>query len=187
VITLAVLTLALLAGLALEELWLIPPVFAPAGSDRLARRLLLAAKVVPLAGVLACLATMPWHGGFRATGFVNVVGFVLCVTGIALRSWARLTLGRLFAAGIVADSGQRVVRDGPYLFVRHPGCLGLILFYTGLPLVAGNLWGLAFLSLPLALVHAALLLVEERRMAAGIGAAYLDYQRRSWRLIPGVW
>ncbi|MGI6547672.1 MAG: methyltransferase family protein [Bacillota bacterium] len=43
---------------------------------------------------------------------------------------------------IQPDQGQRVVQDGPYRFVRHPGYLCGILLAPGLSLALGSLWGL---------------------------------------------
>ena len=180
------LTLAFVAFI-VEEFVLIKPVSTIAQSDPLSKRLELAALWAPAIGLGITAATVYFFGGLRLGGVVNAVGLALCIIGLGIRYWSRRTLGRFFTIGVVAQEGHRVVQSGPYKHVRHPGYLGLLLFYLGLPLMIGNWLGLLVLSLPSFVVFVWLISIEDAELAAMLGKEYQDYQKRSARLIPGIW
>jgi protein-S-isoprenylcysteine O-methyltransferase Ste14 len=50
-----------------------------------------------------------------------VVGVVLAWSGILIRVAAKRTLGRFFVGAVLIQDDHRVVTDGPYALVRHPG------------------------------------------------------------------
>ncbi|MFX1474989.1 MAG: isoprenylcysteine carboxylmethyltransferase family protein [Promethearchaeota archaeon] len=70
-------------------------------------------------------------------------GFLLVVLGDVIFGWA-MVVNKFFepTVRIQTDRGHQVVATGPYRFVRHPGYLGQILRYIGMPLVLGSLLGL---------------------------------------------
>jgi len=94
-----------------------------------------------------------------------------------------------FAAPVVklqAERAQRVISTGPYAHVRHPMYSGMILFFTGVPLLLGSWWGLAMIPLFLVL-FAVRIGIEERTLREGL-PGYTDYAARvRYRLLPGVW
>lgn len=94
-----------------------------------------------------------------------------------------------FAAPVVklqAERAQHVISTGPYAHVRHPMYSGMILFFTGLPLLLGSWWGLALVPLFLVLI-AVRIAIEERTLREGL-PGYAEYAARvRYRLIPGVW
>lgn len=94
-----------------------------------------------------------------------------------------------FAAPVVklqAERAQHVISTGPYAHVRHPMYSGMILFFTGLPLLLGSWWGLAMVPLLLALI-AVRIAIEERTLREGL-PGYAEYAARvRYRLLPGVW
>src|SRR6478609_7991271 len=50
-----------------------------------------------------------------------------------------------FAAPLVkvqSERGHHVIDSGPYAWVRHPMYTGAIVFFIGIPLLLGSLWGL---------------------------------------------
>jgi protein-S-isoprenylcysteine O-methyltransferase len=175
------------AGFFVEEFLLIKPVSSITQSDPTSRRIELLAIWIPAIGIALCGATLGFFGGIRAGGMINAVGVGLCLAGLALRYWARRVLGRFFTIGVVRQSEHEVIRSGPYRIVRHPAYLAFLLFYLGLPLVAGNWLGLLFLSLPAAMIFIVLICVEDRRLEEELGESYARYKRESARLIPGVW
>lgn len=94
-----------------------------------------------------------------------------------------------FAAPVVklqAERAQHVISTGPYAHVRHPMYSGMILFFTGLPLLLGSWWGLAMVPLFLVL-FAVRIAIEERTLREGL-PGYAEYAARvRYRLLPGVW
>jgi protein-S-isoprenylcysteine O-methyltransferase Ste14 len=116
-----------------------------------------------------------------------VVGLVLFWTGVAIRWWAVLTLGRFFKLTVVVEEGQRVIRSGPYRYVRHPAYLGAMLLVLGIGVAFDNVLSiLACLVFPLLGVLRRIK-VEEDALCRSLGPSYRDYAARTPRLIPGLW
>ena len=94
-----------------------------------------------------------------------------------------------FAAPLVkvqSERGHRVISSGPYAWVRHPMYTGAIVFFIGIPLLLGSLWGLIASPL-LALLFAIRITIEERMLTAGL-EGYIDYTSQvRYRLLPGIW
>ena len=124
--------------------------------------------------------------GFQAP-FVFWAGIVIMCLGFLLRNWSIYVLGKYFRTTVELERGQKVVRAGPYRYIRHPSYSGMILFCIGYGLLAQN-----WLSLVVAIVlpTAALLYritIEEAAMAQGIGTEYQQYQKETKKLIPVIW
>ena len=47
-------------------------------------------------------------------------GIALTWAGVVVAIWARYSLGQYWSARVTLKEGHRVVRSGPYAFVRHP-------------------------------------------------------------------
>jgi protein-S-isoprenylcysteine O-methyltransferase Ste14 len=125
-----------------------------------------------------------WPGGLV---WPVVVGFVLIVAGIALRTWSIKTLGRFFQYQIEIQADHKVVSGGPYRWVRHPSYSGIGLTLCGFAVASGDI-----LSLVTALVLggaglAVRIFAEERQLTAALGAEYERFAASRKRLIPGVW
>jgi protein-S-isoprenylcysteine O-methyltransferase Ste14 len=117
----------------------------------------------------------------------RAAGLVIMWLGLAIRVWAIAALGKDFRTTVEVDPGQAVVSSGPYSRIRHPSYAGLLLVLAGFGLALGNWRSLCIctlLPLPGLLLR---IRVEEAEMTRVLGDAYRDYQKRTKRLIPGVW
>ena len=123
---------------------------------------------------------------FGSAGLI-VAGLLVMWTGLAVRIWAIVVLGKSFWTTVEVDAGQKVVDSGPYRWVRHPSYTGILLLMVGLSLVYGNWPALAILLvLPVGvLIHR--IFVEEAVLTEVMGRAYTDYAARTKRLVPGLW
>lgn len=118
---------------------------------------------------------------------LQALGFVLFLLCTLFTMW--VFRENSFAAPVVklqAERAQHVISTGPYAHVRHPMYSGMILFFTGVPLLLGSWWGLALVPLFLVLI-AVRIAIEERTLREGL-PGYAEYAARvRYRLIPGVW
>jgi protein-S-isoprenylcysteine O-methyltransferase len=115
------------------------------------------------------------------------LGCACLVLGIAVRVAAVATLRRQFTTVVAIGPQHRLVDSGPYRHVRHPAYLGLLLSMLGLGLCAGH-WAslVAAVGLPLAaILHR--IRIEEQALLRHFGPAYVDYARRTKRLVPGIY
>jgi protein-S-isoprenylcysteine O-methyltransferase Ste14 len=105
----------------------------------------------------------------------------------AFSLWAEAT-NRFFSTfvRIQTDRGHRVVTDGPYAYVRHPGYAGQVMASLALALALGSLLALvpAFVGSCLLAVRT---LFEDRTLMDELDG-YREYASRvRSRLLPGVW
>jgi protein-S-isoprenylcysteine O-methyltransferase Ste14 len=117
---------------------------------------------------------------------IRWLGIALYVMGGALRLWPVFVLGDRFSGLVAIQPGHKLVTEGIYGVIRHPGYLGLLVNSLG--------WGLAFRSGVGVLLMVALLppliariRAEEALLRAQFGDEYEAYRRRTSRLIPGVY
>ena len=118
---------------------------------------------------------------------LQVIALAAVAAGSAGVQWAMRA--NTFFSGTVriqTDRGHRVVTDGPYVAVRHPGYTAAILADLVLPIALGSLWALipGGLAASLLIVRTAL---EDRTLRAEL-PGYTGYAARvRYRLLPGVW
>jgi len=80
---------------------------------------------------------------------------------------------------------HRLITDGPYRYIRHPRYLGGIVQGIGLSLLFRSLIGLVLTSVFL-LISLFRIQDEEALMQGAFGAAWMDYCKKSWRLMPFI-
>jgi protein-S-isoprenylcysteine O-methyltransferase Ste14 len=112
-------------------------------------------------------------------------GALLLALGLGISAGA-MAVNPFFEGTVRIQPGQRVVSDGPYARVRHPGYAGLALWALSTPLLLRSRWALA----PAAFTVAWILLrtaLEDAFLRRHLGG-YDAYARRvRTRLVPGVW
>ncbi|HYC19685.1 MAG TPA: isoprenylcysteine carboxylmethyltransferase family protein [Candidatus Bathyarchaeia archaeon] len=150
--------------------------------DRSSRRLLSLIMLLSLA--IAFL--------FAASGIASLpsgafyLGIGLMIAGILLRQWSIAVLGRYFSRTVGVQEGQVVVDRGPYRLVRHPAYTGSLLTMVGLGFVLQS-WGavlvlIAFFGVAFGYrIH-----VEEAVLTSKLGDEYVEYAKKTKRLIPYV-
>lgn len=121
--------------------------------------------------------SVPWD-------WISVVVFA---AGTGLRWWSISYLGRYFTVDVAVAADHRIVDTGPYRLVRHPSYSGLLLQFGGLSLMLGNGLSVAVIMVPTFLALLYRIRVEEAALRTSLGELYVDYARRTKRLIPGVY
>jgi protein-S-isoprenylcysteine O-methyltransferase Ste14 len=114
------------------------------------------------------------------------VGLAIQAAGLGLRTWSMRSLGESYSRTLQTAGDQKVVDQGPYRTVRHPGYLGSLLTWTG--------FGLSSRSLPVAAAVTGMVGLAYRHRIAAEEAllrrdlpGYVEYSRHTRRLIPGIW
>lgn len=115
-----------------------------------------------------------------------VVGGCFMVCGFCVRVTAMRTLGEFFTRTLQMRERQHVISHGIYKFVRHPGYLGDILLFGGSAIATANALTTVLMVAVLISVFVRRITAEEQMLTETLGKEYVDYQARSWRLIPFV-
>jgi protein-S-isoprenylcysteine O-methyltransferase Ste14 len=122
------------------------------------------------------IATLP--------SWVFYPGIVLMILGIILRLWSMLVLGRFFSGAVGTQEGQFVVDKGPYKFVCHPSYTGALLILIGLGLAVQSWGAVIILILLFSLAYGYRMHIEEKALISELGENYIEYRKRTKRLIP---
>lgn len=118
---------------------------------------------------------------------VRAVALIAYAGGLALSIWA-MAINRFYSSvvRIQDDRGQRVITDGPYRVVRHPGYVGTITASICGGIALGSWWSLVPL-IPLLGLFLRRTMREDRMLREQLDG-YADYAARvRYRLLPGLW
>jgi protein-S-isoprenylcysteine O-methyltransferase Ste14 len=136
---------------------------------------------------LVCGLEYRWHWSAELAAAWRIGAVLLFILGCAVEIWA-MRANRFFSTDVRLqfDRGHVVCSDGPYRYVRHPGYVGMILYYGVSPIFLGSLWAL----IPALLIGFLLVVrtgLEDRTLQEKL-PGYAQYaQRVRFRLLPGVW
>ena len=140
-------------------------------------------------GFLGWLAFMGWDAG--RTHFSAVPSWLQALGGLGMIMYMAGTWWTFrentFAAPVVKiQRDQKVIDTGPYAIVRHPMYASALLFFAGLPLLLGSLWGLGVSAL-LVLAIAGRTVREEQALREGLTGYDAYAARVRYRFVPFVW
>jgi protein-S-isoprenylcysteine O-methyltransferase Ste14 len=159
------------------------------GGDRSDRLSLFVVAVGLAAGVYGGVLVANRDLGVVSVGRwpLFVLGLLLMGTGIAVRWWSVVTLGRWFTVDVRVHAEQQVVTRGPYRWVRHPSYSGLIIVCLGIGMALDDWVSFALLAVLPTAGLVVRIRVEERALLAGIGEPYRRFAAGRARLLPRVW
>jgi protein-S-isoprenylcysteine O-methyltransferase Ste14 len=115
------------------------------------------------------------------------LGYAMLLVAFRLIAWAE-AVNKFFepTVRIQTDRGHKVIDNGPYAIVRHPGYVSACLLFVGIALCLGSLWAL----IPAGISSLLLILRtrwEDQTLQAEL-TGYKQYAERvRYRLIPGIW
>jgi protein-S-isoprenylcysteine O-methyltransferase Ste14 len=113
-------------------------------------------------------------------------GIFLMVIGILVRQWAIFILGRFFTLTLSVKKDQKVVDYGPYRFIRHPSYLGMFLTVIGIGVALQSWGGILVILVISGLAFGYRIHIEEKFLVSELGDDYIQYTKRTKRLIPFV-
>lgn len=118
---------------------------------------------------------------------IKIIALILFLFGMTFSSYA-LIVNRFFS-GVVRiqnDRGQKVISNGPYGLLRHPGYAGALLTYWVTPLFLDSIWTF----IPVLFITIFLIIrtsLEDKTLIQEL-YGYKDYIGKvKYRLFPGIW
>jgi protein-S-isoprenylcysteine O-methyltransferase Ste14 len=127
--------------------------------------------------------------GFLGTRFipsssaVSFAGFAAALLGLVVALWARIHLGQYWSDKVVLQSDHKLVRSGPYAYMRHPIYSGVLLGVAGTAVVLGEVRGALAFSL-LLLNYVIKARREEAILAQQFGEEFSLHQKQAGFLLP---
>jgi len=116
--------------------------------------------------------------------WLQVIGLVIFLLGLALAVWARVYLGRNWGMPMSEKADPELVTTGPYRTVRHPIYSGIILAMIGTTIAVSLYWLVAVVLVGIYFVYSAAM--EERYMAGRFPDTYPRYKQSTKMLIPFI-
>jgi protein-S-isoprenylcysteine O-methyltransferase Ste14 len=109
------------------------------------------------------------------------------VIGITLRLFTIFSLKSLFTADVAIHYDHKLKTDGIFKRVRHPSYSGSLLTFLGFGLTLGNWVSLIIVFLPVLGVFLYRINIEEKALMNNFKDEYIDYQKKTKKLIPFIY
>lgn len=126
-----------------------------------------------------------WHVGIFHNQPLAIASLFVMGLGLILRSYSVIILNKFYTLGSLDQ--QELIQKGPYRIIRHPGYLGTILCWGAAGLAMENYIVFIIGVVILTLAYSYRIHSEEKMLILRFGDRYKVYQKRTWRLVPGVW
>jgi len=115
-----------------------------------------------------------------------IISLLFVWTGIILRIWSLLALGKFFRPIISLQANHKIIKCGPYKHIRHPSYLAILLIFIGL-IWYWNSW-LGFVALLLVyLSYTQRINYEEKFLCQYFGDEYKEYIKKTKKLLPRLY
>jgi protein-S-isoprenylcysteine O-methyltransferase len=154
--------------------------------DRGSLRLIWVVVVMSLAAGVLLAAYVP-QARLPMTQSLYIAGLGIFSFGLLLRWYSILHLGRYFTVDVSVAADHKVIDTGPYRFVRHPSYTGVLLECLGFSICLGNWASVIVIMTGVVIVFSRRIRIEEEVLQRALGQEYVDYMRRTRRLIPFVY
>jgi protein-S-isoprenylcysteine O-methyltransferase Ste14 len=115
------------------------------------------------------------------------IGVVLILIGLIIRIQSILTLKQFFTYSVAKVENHKLIDTGLYKNIRHPGYLGQVLIFAGISTSLSNLLSILLMMIPVTIGYIYRIKVEESFMIDQLGEIYLNYQKRTKRIIPMIY
>lgn len=116
-----------------------------------------------------------------------LIGSSLTLTGLIIRVASILELKHHFTYTVTKVKNHELIETGLYKIIRHPGYLGQLIIFLGISTCLSNWLSILLMIIPVLLGYLNRINVEEKFMAEQLGQKYIDYRKRTKRLIPFVY
>jgi len=116
-----------------------------------------------------------------------LIGSVLVIAGLIIRVTSILKLKQQFTYTVTNIENHELIETGLYRVIRHPGYLGQLIIFAGIAVCLSNWLSVLLMIIPVLSGYVYRISVEEKFMVERMGEKYLDYRKRTKKLIPGIY
>jgi protein-S-isoprenylcysteine O-methyltransferase Ste14 len=116
-----------------------------------------------------------------------ITGAILTIIGLTIRIKSILTLKQYFTYTVTEIENHELIEAGLYKRIRHPGYLGQLIIFVGISTSLSNWLSIVLMIIPVLLGYIYRISTEERFMIEQMGQKYVNYQKRTKRLLPMIY
>jgi protein-S-isoprenylcysteine O-methyltransferase Ste14 len=137
---------------------------------------------------IVILASIDYYYNFSLFNYNlgYIIGFSLFIIGLILQGVAEATLGKYYLPSIGTVEGQKIIKNGIYKYIRHPGYFGEIIIFFGLGFVTYSLLGILGAFIVSLMIYFGEVIPEEKYMLEKFGKEYEEYMKETFRFIPYI-
>jgi protein-S-isoprenylcysteine O-methyltransferase len=136
--------------------------------------------IVLEAAYLRFPASVTWNIFTGASLFVMILG-------LTIRTWAIYTLGNYFTMHLSIQKEHKIIRQGPYKYVRHPSYVGAFFTFLGTAVFMHAWFSLILAAIVLPVAWLRRIHYEEKLLLDELGEEYKSYCKSVKRAIPYIW
>ncbi|MBE0538950.1 MAG: isoprenylcysteine carboxylmethyltransferase family protein [Ignavibacterium sp.] len=115
------------------------------------------------------------------------IGLFLIAIGLIIRVISIWQLRQYFTYSVSKVENHEIVEKGLYKFIRHPGYLGQLIIFTGISISLSNWLAVILMLLTTCIGFLNRIRVEEKFMTDLMGDKYINYKKRTKKLIPKIY
>jgi protein-S-isoprenylcysteine O-methyltransferase Ste14 len=116
-----------------------------------------------------------------------IIGSVLVLIGLIIRVTSILTLKKQFTYTVTRIENHELIETGLYKIIRHPGYLGQLIIFFGISACLSNWLSILLMIIPVLFGYLNRINIEEKFLVKQMGQKYLDYQKRTKKLVPTIY
>ena len=141
--------------------------------------------IIGVPGIVLYFLSPPWWTWTHIPlgDWVQWVGLILSIISIPYLIWVHRHLDRQWSIALEISENHKLITTGPYRRVRHPMYLGIFVYTIGLCIISIDILVILFFSYTI-VVNYRRIPNEEEMMIDQFGDEYLEYMKRTGRLIP---
>lgn len=115
------------------------------------------------------------------------IGMIMTTLELAIRITSILTLKKQFTYTVTKIENHELIERGLYKFILHPAYLGQLIIFAGISTALSNWVSIIFMMIPVSIGFIYRITIEEKFLKEQMGQQYMDYQKRTKRLIPMIY
>ena len=116
-----------------------------------------------------------------------LTGAITVTIGMIIRIISIQTLKQHFTYTVTEIENHELIESGLYKNIRHPGYLGQLIIFIGIATSLSNWLSIVLMMIPVLIGYGYRIKTEEQFMVEQMGQKYIDYQKRTKRLIPMIY
>ena len=118
---------------------------------------------------------------------VFYTGLLCMITGIGLREYSILILGRYFSFHISVIEKHELITSGPYQYIRHPAYTGGMLSIIGISLALRSMVAVLIVIILCVIAYGRRIQYEEKVLLREFGENYLNYKKKTKKILPFIY
>lgn len=119
--------------------------------------------------------------------WIFYLGEAFILLGIVFRLIIIRSLGKYFTVDVTIKNDHQIKKEGFYKYLRHPSYAFSLLTSLGLGLYLNNWFSLLLAFLPPFFAFMYRIKVEEQALVEKFGDEYLEYRKKTKKLIPFIY